>query len=173
MAPGEGFGERLILVDVRECQVNRERGIPVYTQSLLLELPAVLPQASFLLWHDPKLPAPTQATALQSRVGPFRSARELASLDAGIRITDLLTACIFQRPRGPLARHLFPAWLQAHQPRRLGIVYDLIQYIFKDHYLTDPVELNRYLEGMRCLRTWDQLFAISESARLDAIRCAG
>lgn len=164
--------DRLILVDVRECQVNRERGIPVYTQSLLLELPDALPGASFLLWHDPDLPPPTQAAALQSRVGPFRSAKQLAAMDAGVRITDLLTACFFPKHQEPLARHLFPTWLQAHQPRRLGIVYDLIQYIFRDRYLTCPLDLNRYLEGMSCLRSWDQLFAISESARRDTISYA-
>lgn len=173
MTRAEGpAADRLILVDVRECQVNRERGIPVYAQSLLLELPNALPEASFLLWHDPSLPPPTQAALLQSVVGPFRSARELMALPPGTRFTDLLTACIFQDHKGPLAAHLFPAWLRAHQPQRLGIVYDLIPYIFRDRYLTDPVDLARYLEGMRCLRSWDQLFAISESARRDAIRYA-
>ena len=170
-APGPAAG-RLILVDIRVCQMDRERGIPVYTQSLLLELPRALPDARFLLWHDPKLPPPIQASTLQAAMGPLHDAKALAALSPEVRITDLLTANLFQKPKVPLGGYLFPNWLRAHQPRRLGIVYDLIPGIFRDRYLKDPANLNGYLEGMRCLRRWDQLFAISESARLDAIRYA-
>lgn len=161
---------RLILVDLRVCQLNRERGIPVYAQSLLLELPKALPDSRFLIWHDPNLPPPTQAQALQGVFGPFHSTKALKALAPDVRITDLLTANIFQKSPGSLSEHLFPNWLRAHQPRRLGIVYDLIPGIFPDRYLKDPVDLNHYQEGLRCLRRWDHLFAISESARLDAIR---
>lgn len=164
---------RLILVDVRVCQMDRERGIPVYTQSLLLELPKAMPEARFKLWHDPKLPPPTQAAALHAAFGPFHSAKELAAMGPEIQITDLFTTNLFQKHRGPLASHLFPVWLQAHQPRRLGILYDLIPCIFRERYLANPLDLDRYQEGLRCLRRWDQLFAISESARFDAIRHAG
>lgn len=163
---------RLILVDARFCQVNRERGIPVYAQSLLQELPKRMPDARFLLWHDPKLPPPTQAEALQSTLGPFHSSTALAALDAGVRITDLLTVNLFQKQPGSLEEYLLPNWLRAHQPRRLGIVYDLIPGLFRDRYLRNPSDLNHYQEGLRCLRRWDQLFAISESARQDAVRHA-
>lgn len=172
VAAEDASAGRLILVDARYCQVNRERGIPVYAQSLLLELAKCMPSTRFLLWHDPKLPPPTQAEALQSALGPFHSAKALAALDARIRITDLLTVNLFQKQPGSLEDHLFPNWLRAHQPRRLGIVYDLIPGLFRDRYLLDPSDLNHYQEGLRCLRRWDQLFAISESARHDAIRHA-
>jgi glycosyltransferase involved in cell wall biosynthesis len=158
---------------MRYCQVNRERGIPVYAQSLVLALPGTMPGTTFHLWHDPRLPPPTMAGALASQVGPFQSTRDLMNLPPSVRITDLLSACIVQDGRGPLLPHLFPPWLQAHQPRRLGIVYDLIPGLFRDRYLRDPLDLNRYLEGLRCLRQWDQLFAISASTREDAIRHAG
>lgn len=167
-APG-----RHILVDIRICQVNRERGIPVYAQNLLQELPSAMPGTAFTVWHDPTLRPPTQAEALKRSLGPFRSSRELAELPRESRFTDLLTACLFQRSEGPLVDHLLPPWLRAHQPRRLGIVYDLIPYLFQGRYLTDPLERGHYLEAMRCLRQWDHLFAISECTRRDAIRHAG
>ncbi len=166
------FPQRLILVDVRPCQMDRERGIPVYAQSLLQELPKFMSDARFLLWHDPKLPPPIQAEALKSAIGPFHSANALIALDSSVHITDLLTVNLFQKQDDSLEMHLFPNWLRAHQPRRLGIVYDLIPGLFRDRYLKDPVIMRRYQEGLRCLRRWDQLFAISESARQDAIHHA-
>lgn len=165
-------GKRTILVDIRVCQVNRERGIPVYVQSLLLELPKLLPEAVFILWHDPKLPPPTRMEALTKLFGQPLSAKELGALPPTITITDVLSTCIFVEPNTTLEQHLLPTWLKAHHPRRLAIIYDLIPYRFPKRYLTNAKSLNAYVQGVRCLRAYDEIFTISESARRDAIQFA-
>ncbi len=161
----------LLLVDLRVCQVNRERGIPVFTQSLLLALGPLLEGAKLLFWHDPNLPPPLQKELL-SRMGTFLSTEELRSLPASERITDYFVPC-FTLLRREMAQYLLPDWLRAHQPRRLGLVLDVIPLMHPEIYLQDPTLRGLYMEGIRLMRRWDLLFAISDSCRRDTIRYAG
>jgi glycosyltransferase involved in cell wall biosynthesis len=161
----------LILVDLRVCQVNRERGIPVFTQSLWLALGPLLKEAKLLFWHDPHLPPPLQKESL-SRMGTFLSTKELCALSDSERITDYFVPC-FTLLRREMAQYILPDWLRAHQPRRLGLVLDVIPLMHPELYLQDPTLRGLYMEGIRLMRRWDLLFAISDSCRQDTIHFAG
>ena len=55
---------RTILVDLRGCQFNGDRGIPAYAQSLALELSRGHPRHRWLLLRDEGQPPPGRADEL-------------------------------------------------------------------------------------------------------------
>jgi glycosyltransferase involved in cell wall biosynthesis len=79
--------------------------------------------------------------------------------------------------------HLFEGWIgEAVVPHSLpkvaGVVrsatlFDLIPLRFPEHYLVDPLFKRWYFEKLGTLRECDQLLAISESTRTDAIELLG
>ena len=78
---------------------------------------------------------------------------------AGARIDAVFTACFFVWLQGRGAEYLLPRWLRPHAPLRLGLVYDLIPYLFPEAYLADAtaVQLTRQPDavarGLRALAT--------------------
>jgi glycosyltransferase involved in cell wall biosynthesis len=159
------------LVDLRVAQYNGDRGIPAYSQSIVRQICLDYPGNRYVfLWND-RLPKPSFAAEFE-RYGTWATESALARGHHG-RIDVLFTACFFL----PMGRegedYLYPQWLRAHQPYRLGIVYDLIPYLFPERYLTRREGRRNYLAGFRVMRESDRLFAISQATRHDTIRLAG
>jgi glycosyltransferase involved in cell wall biosynthesis len=160
-----------VLVDLRVAQINGDRGIPSYCQSLALELARSEPRHHWFLLHDPDRPRPARAAEL----GQHAEWCTVADLDRTSlpRIDILLTACFFFVPhKGRTADALVPPAVWRHRPKRLGIVYDLIPLLFADRYLTNQHARRSYFEALQVLRGSDQLFAISHATRQDTIRHA-
>ncbi len=160
-----------VVIDLRVAQINGERGIPAYSQSLTLELARGYPRHRWLLLHDPHRPPPAQATELERHaawctVADFEGSR-LPPVDV------LFTACFFFVPhKGRTVDAIVPPVVQRHRPRRMGIVYDLIPLLFADRYLSNENARRTYFESLQVLRGSDHLFAISHATRHDTIRHA-
>jgi glycosyltransferase involved in cell wall biosynthesis len=161
---------RTVLVDLRCCQFDGDRGIPAYAQSLTLELAAGESRLRWLLLHDPRWPLPARSHELAAR-GEWCIAADLDAPRAP-RIDVLLTGCFFLPNSGCDGEYLYPQWLRRQQPRRLGIVYDLIPLLFPDRYLARDRARRQYHDALRVLRGSDHLFAISQATRRDTIRHA-
>ena len=160
-----------MLIDLRAAQTNPERGIAIYSQSLVEHLCRALPGTRCLFLHDPSRPLPVRHAEL-SRLGTWHDEQALAAGVAG-GIDALFTACFFVWLEGRGAEYLLPRWLHRHAPLRLGLVYDLIPYLFPDAYLADAAACRNYMTAFDTMRSYDALFAISETTRRDAIRLAG
>jgi glycosyltransferase involved in cell wall biosynthesis len=162
---------RTVLIDLRCAQFNGDRGIPAYSQSLAVELARNHPRHRWLLLHNPDRPEPGRAAELAEHAS-WLTVADLAGPQAP-RIDALLTGCFFLPHRFPTAADfLLPPPIRCQQPRRLGIVYDLIPLLFADHYLQDDRARRHYLDALRVMRQSDHLFAISRASRLDTIRHA-
>ncbi|CDE30891.1 glycosyl transferase group 1 [Ruminococcus sp. CAG:403] len=59
-------------------------------------------------------------------------------------------------------------WLQG--VRTVATVYDIIPYVMKEHYLTDPVTNQWYMGCIERLRWVDSLLVISESVKSDLVQ---
>jgi glycosyltransferase involved in cell wall biosynthesis len=160
-----------LLIDLRAAQTNPERGIATYSQSLVEHLCRALPGTRCLFLHDPSRPLPVRYAEL-SQLGTWHDERALAAGEAG-DIDALFTTCFFVWLEGRGMDYLLPCWLRRHAPLRLGLVYDLIPYLFPDAYLADAAARRNYMAAFDTMRSYDALFAISETTRQDAIRLAG
>jgi glycosyltransferase involved in cell wall biosynthesis len=161
---------RTILIDLRATQFNGDRGIPAYAQSLAVELVRSHPGHHWLLWHDPSRPLPTRAAELAAHAA-WRTTADLAAATAP-PIDAVLTGCFFLPDHRCDGEALYPDWLRRRQPRRLGVVYDLVPLLFPDRYLARPRARQQYHDCLRVMRRSDQLFAISRATRRDVIRHA-
>jgi glycosyltransferase involved in cell wall biosynthesis len=159
-----------ILVDLRGCQFNGDRGIPAYAQSLALELSRGHPRHRWLLLRDERWPEPGRADELAAHAAWCTA----ADLDrrGSPAIDVLLTGCFFLPHHGCGADYLLPGWLRRQAARRLGIVYDLVPLLFPERYLARDRARRQYLEALGVLRQSDELFAISHATRRDTIRHA-
>ena len=161
---------RTVLIDLRCCQFDGDRGIPAYAQSLALELVRAASPHRWLLLHDPRRPLPARAAELAARAEWCTAADLDAAGAPGIDV--LLTGCFFLPHHGCDGEYLQPRWLRRQQPRRLGIVYDLVPLLFPDRYLARDRARRQYQDALGVLRRSDHLFAISQATRRDAIRHA-
>ena len=164
-------GSRTFLVDLRVAQYNGDRGIPAYCQSLVRQICVDHPGERYLFLWDDRLPRPACAEEFE-RYGTWVLEEEIDRGQQG-RIEVLLTACFFLPLHGRGSDYLYPDWLQLHQPHCLGIVYDLIPYIYPERYLSKDEARLPYLDAFRLMRRYDRLFAISQATRQDTIRLAG
>ena len=159
------------LVDLRVAQYNGDRGIPAYSQSLVRQICLDQPANRYLFLWDDRLARPSFAGEFE-QYGTWVVETPLARGHHG-RIDVLFTTCFFLPLHGRGEEYLYPRWLHAHQPHRLGIVYDLIPYLFPERYLARRDARDNYLAGFRVMRDSDRLFAISQATRHDTIRLAG
>ncbi len=164
------MSSRTILIDLRGCQFNGDRGIPAYAQSLALELTRGHPRHSWLLLRDDRWPPPNRADELAAHA-TWCTAADLDGRSAPA-IDDVLTGCFFLPDHGCGADYLLPGWLRRQAPRRLGIVYDLVPLLFPDRYLARDRARRQYLDALGVLRQSDELFTISHATRRDTIRHA-
>lgn len=157
-----------VLVDLRVTQINGDRGIPAYSQSLTLALARRYPAHHWLLLHDPQRPLPARAPELAAHARWCTTA-DLESPDLPA-VDVLFTACFFFVPqKGPTFDAIVPPVVWRNRPRRMGIVYDLIPLLFPDRYLTNEHARRLYLESLDVMRASDHLFAISHATRRDTI----
>jgi len=159
-----------VLVDLRACQFNGDRGIPAYAQSLTAELVRRPSGIRWLLLQDPRWPQPPRAAELAARAS-WCTIADLEGPQAA-RVDAVLTGCFFLPHHGCDAGYLLPACLRRQQPRRLGIVYDLVPLLFPDRYLANERVRRQYHDALGLLRRSDHLFAISHASRRDVIRHA-
>lgn len=162
---------KTVLVDLRCCQVNQDRGIPAYAQELLLHLGAGSPEHRYLWFIEKGKPLPPREAEL-STLGQWRTEAQLRS-DASLQVDALLSTWLFMDPGGRGEAFLLPPWLKTHSPLKLGIVYDLIPLLFPERYLQPEAARGAFLAALRQMKTYDRLFAISEATRRDAIRHGG
>lgn len=164
-------GSRTFLIDLRVAQYNGDRGIPAYCQSIVRQICVDHPGERYLFLWDDRSPRPAWAEEFE-RHGTWVLEEEIDRGQQG-RIDVLLTACFFVPLHGRGSDYLYPDWLRLHQPHRLGIVYDLIPYIYPERYLSKDEARLPYLDAFRLMRCYDRLFAISQATRQDTIRLAG
>lgn len=161
---------RTILVDLRAAQFNGDRGIPAYLQSLTAELTRQAAHHRWLLLHDPQRPLPARDSELTA-TARWCTAADFTTGEAP-RVDTVLTGCFFLPHHTCDASYLWPSWLARQQPRRVGIVYDLIPLIFPERYLARPRSRRQYHDLLRVLRHSDRLYTISKATRRDTIRHA-
>ena len=160
-----------LLIDLRGCHINQERGIPNYAQTLALAMAkAGRATYSFLVHKDrPKLNEEENLRQFGSiayyedicRVGVPRCDVSSDERDA------------WPRPSLEFERLAIPPAVAAHQPMICAIIYDLIPLIFKGVYLHDQNVARGYMTALHVLRRCDHLFAISDSSAHDAARLVG
>lgn len=81
----------------------------------------------------------------------------------------VLTTSVFEGWGNPRVVVPFPQ-TKTTSYKQVAILYDLIPYIFRDHYLDQsPIVRNWYMERFNSLKNFDLLLAISEATRQDAI----
>jgi glycosyltransferase involved in cell wall biosynthesis len=164
-------GSRTFLVDLRVAQYNGDRGIPAYCQSIIRQICIDHPGERYLFLWDDRSARPAWAEEFE-RYGDWVLEEDVDRGQRG-RIDVLLTACFFVALHGRGSDYLYPGWLRLHQPHRLGIVYDLIPYLYPERYLSKDEARLPYLDAFRLMRRYDRLFAISQATRQDTIRLAG
>lgn len=157
-----------LLVDLRVAQVNRDRGIPRYSQGLVLALAHDRPELDIACLVDPDQVPPLRIGELATHCRIVESAATLQQERR--RITHFLQCGTFYK--GIPLRSRFPAELAVFRPRLGAIVYDLIPWLFPHAYLTDPGDSNDYFGALPILSALDMVFAISESVRRDTIAIA-
>ena len=162
---------RTFLVDLRVAQYNGDRGIPAYSQSIVRQICSDHPEHRYVFLWDERRPRPACAEEFE-RFGVWDTEASLAHGRHG-KIDVVFTCCFFLPLHGRGEDYLYPRWLQTHQPHRLGLVYDLIPYLFPKRYLSKPEARAAYMASFRVMRESDRLFAISHATRHDTIRLAG
>jgi len=158
---------------------SRLRGIGRYSLDLATHLLALDPTVEFILYAheglpDSQIPSAPNATRVMLRREPASGERELADvLDRLAREnpdeldTLLLLSPFDQQPGyGPPAKPL-------HRPRMAAVIYDLIPFVFQEHYLADEGHSARFYRHLERLRSYDALLAISEATRADCQRLLG
>jgi glycosyltransferase involved in cell wall biosynthesis len=160
-----------IIVDLRVAQFDADRGIAAYSQSLALELARGHPAHRWLFLHDERLPPPSRVDELAPH-GRWQTSDAMAA-DRSLRIDALLTGGFFPPHHRCNADYVLPPWLRSQRPRRFGVVYDLVPWIFRDHYLARDRPRALYNELLGVLRGSDHLFGISRSTCHDTVRHAG
>lgn len=160
-----------ILVDLRVAQFDADRGIAAYSQSLALELARRYPAHRWLLLHDDRRPSPSRLDELAAH-GTWQTCEALAAARS-LQVDAVLTSGFFAPHQRCDADYVLPAWLRSQRPRRFGIVYDLVPWIFREQYLAGDRPRARYHELLGLLRGSDHLFGISRSTCHDTVRHAG
>ena len=157
-----------LLIDLRITQSDqRERGISRYSTALALTLPTLLPPGAVSYLIDPERPPPSDIEALRCLGRVVNGLTEIRELDC---VSHFLQTCLFDLSKPVDA--LFPLELARFQPRLCAIMYDIIPWLFREQYLASDYVFQRYAYQFSMLWQLDKLYAISDSARLDAIAAA-
>jgi glycosyltransferase involved in cell wall biosynthesis len=157
-----------LLMDLRITQsAQRERGISRYATALALTLPTLLPPGSVSYLLDPDLPPPNDIEALRRLGRVVEGAAAIRGLES---VSHFLQTCLFDLSKR--ADELFPAELARFQPKLCAILYDVIPWLFREQYLALDFVFQRYAYQFSMLWQLDKLYAISDSARQDAIDAA-
>jgi len=161
--------------------VSRQRGIGRYSRNLVATLLARDPDNDYVLYgHEGLLtdhiPSAPNAVVRLVRPDPARGEATLAhvmerltetnpdGLDVLLLLNPLELALGFDLPAKPL-----------NGLKMVAVVYDLIPLLFQEEYFprwgSDFVQ--RYVQGLSRLRSYDALLAISEATRRDFLSLLG
>lgn len=159
---------RTILVDIRGAQHDGDRGIAAFSQNLTAALLRHAPDRRWLLLHDAARPAP-------ERLRELVTAAEWCTIDqaAALPIDALVTTSFFLPRSVAGIASLMPPAARARRPRWVGVVYDLVPWLFPDRYLKREPARRHYGATLGLLRGCDHLFGISRSTCDDVIRHVG
>lgn len=172
----------LIGVDMLGMQSSdsRGRGIGRYCHHFLRAFAPLAAERGIDLLayvHD-QLPAPPADVLSQmtSRVLPRTSDTDQSSTPTLRRVllrnSDAIDAILWPSPLEPCngfqAAPRYPGG-----PRSFAVLYDLIPLRWPERYLNCKATHKKYLNGIRILRRYDRLFAISEATRREAMDLLG
>ena len=151
------FDRISILFDLRVCQFWRERGIPVYMQSLVLNLAKKNPLWNIYILLDETFEMPTRINELTESCKIV-----YCNGDDNIDIDFYLIACAFTDFSKDLDYKLL-----RYDTKLLTISWDCIPQIFPEQYLPSEESKARYEYSTKILSLSDHIFAISKSAKED------
>ena len=148
-----------ILFDCRCCQIHKNRGIDNYFQGIISSLLLTKKvSASLLISQD--LPFPDLKGGLQSL--------NILKLEDFNKVSDkwdfLFKGDFFDVPLSDA----YPISVLQHCENIVGILYDLIPYLFPQNYLTNPVWVKRYCGQIEAAKYASHVFCISRQTFLHA-----
>ena len=157
-----------LIVEAHSLQgPRRNRGIGRYVASLIEELHRQGHLAATLF--NPELGPPIPDLRIPPAMWRPNTRSELRRLTRQGDVCYLVTSP-FETGAGVMPA--LPPGVQ-DLTKVAAIVYDLIPFLFPEHYLADPTELGRQHAHLTALRECDLLLAISEATRNDVIRVLG
>lgn len=154
-----------ILFDMRVVQFAQDRGIGNYSINLIETLVKNHPEIEFEYLIDIDL------TPLPPNVPSAR----LVFLDR-LKYLDRTYDVFFNMgffsvlKSEDMDSYIVPAEIRQRSRLVVGIVYDLIFLVFKEHYLLDETVKRRYLACLESANAMDHLFCISETTKEDLLR---
>ena len=169
-------------VDCQALQTaaSRERGIGLYTRSLLKRL-CGMDGDEYHLFFNSALAAPEP-----SDFNPYTTSHSIdyvqAECEALKDVNECLQRLTYERhnldllyiaspQEGPEA--VIESWTQRRPFPIVSMLYDLIPLVFPDAYLVDPVRKAYYEERLELYRTADVVVALSAHSRRDLIERLG
>ena len=177
---------KTLAIDLQACQSpgSAQRGIGRYVWNLCDALwPLLRAQARLVLLASGHYPLPHCGWVQQALEQDGAELRLLQDLEPGdtrparqrnaLRYGALLDGCDVVLIASPFEEDLgmaVPDNRDALAGRRLfTLLFDLIPYRYPERYLANPVSALRYHARLQLLRESDQVLAISEASRRDAI----
>jgi glycosyltransferase involved in cell wall biosynthesis len=162
-----------IAVDLQPLQSSssRGRGIGRYVQEVLERLLTKPTTVEYRLYAHPGLPEPELRIPEGMRIHalPFGESRPVNDTAYIAMLLAERVDAVFLTSPLELTEPIVPDF--ASFPGALyTIAYDLIPFIFAQHYLRDNDSRNLYARRLRNLRHSDRVFAISEATRRDTVR---
>jgi glycosyltransferase involved in cell wall biosynthesis len=154
-----------ILFDMRIVQFAQDRGIGNYSINLIETLVKNHPEIEFEYLID------TDLATLPSNV-PSARLVFLDRLEYLDRTYDVFFNMGFFSvlKSEDMGSYIVPAEIRQRSRLVVGIVYDLIPLVFKEHYLLDETVKRRYLACLESANAMDHLFCISETTKEDLLR---
>lgn len=186
-----------LVIDAQALQTagSRNRGIGRYTRSLVramitngsqhritLVLNGMLPEAIDQVRADFAGLLPAEGIQVWTASGPVHSLDEANALRR--KLAECTREAFIQslKPDAVLISSLFEGLADnaiasvgslSSRPPTACVLYDLIPWIFQEHYLNNPTFKNWYLRKLDNLRRTDILLSISNSARQEAVQYIG
>ncbi|MEA3638313.1 MAG: glycosyltransferase [Lamprobacter sp.] len=175
-----------LAIDLQACQSpgSAQRGIGRYVWNLCEALwPLLRPRTALVLLASGQYPLPRRGWVHQALEQDGAELRLLQDLEPGdtraarqrnaLRYGAMLEGCDAVFIASPFEEDpgvAVPDSRDALAGRRLiTLLFDLIPYRFAERYLADPATSLRYHARLQLLRESDQVLAISEASRQDAI----
>jgi len=158
-------GHMKILFDMRVVQFAQNRGIGNYSINLIETLVKNNPEIEFEYLID------TDLATLPSNI-PSARIVFLDRLEYLDRTYDVFFNMGFFSvlKTENMGSYIVPPEIRQRARLVVGVVYDLIPLVFKEHYLLDETVKKRYLACLESANAMDHLFCISETTKQDLLR---
>lgn len=157
-----------------QSPLSRGRGIGRYSSELVSAMLRLDPSSEFLLyahhgWPTDGFPG---APNVNVRHLPRRESAAVAIDELARSDPDRLDALLLLSPF-ELHADFAPPARPLRGPAMAAVLYDLIPFLFQEHYLTWPPSAMFFYRNLERLRRYDVLLAISEATRDDGRRLLG